>query len=317
MQRRYNTLNGVQILRKCVLAVCVVCMSLLLSTLASAHGVSHDLEKVPTLSPLPSALNGIRVQLINTLGPQILVDNPTTKTLLILGRDGQPFIRLSARGCEGNEAHRDWFDTYLPGGLPGKRARPHGTVAWKVFKSSPQWGWFDPRLKVIGNAQEWSIPVEINGVKSAISGRFVAATNTGYWQPQITQMPKLPVGASLMLIPGQPYGLMLSNPNSQEVMVLGRQQEVFLRASKGGVYASQASPLWNETAQQQGLRAVPEKQVARWLQLSTGSRITWVEPRTQPRVSVDLKQPFNWQIKLQIGTEVVAVNGQSRWVERH
>lgn len=271
----------------------------------------------PTLTALPPALGGMQVQLTKTLAAQLLVANPTTKTLVILGQDGQPFLRLGPQGTEANTRHPDWLKTYLPGGLPGRKPDAGSGEQWKLVKRSPNWGWFDPRLQPEGHApgQSWRIPVLVDGRPSEIKGRFQAAQQSGYWQARWKQLPALPTGVSLLLIPGQPYGLMLSNKSSQAVTVLGRQGEPFIRVSPDGTEAYLASPLWQETAAQQALRQpLPGQATSPWLKISNAQRYTWVEPRT--RGGQAQKQPLAWQIRLQVGSQTLVADGVSRWVSK-
>lgn len=283
---------------------------------AQAHD-SHSGGVSPALSALPPSLTGVQVQLTETLAPQLLVENPTGKTLIILGQDGQPFLRLGPQGTDANTRHPDWLKTYLPGGLPGRKSDTGTTLLWKSVRSSPTWGWFDARLQPAGRkvGEPWRIPVLFDGRPSEIKGSFQATLQSGYWQASWTHLPTLPAGVSLMLIPGQPYGLMLSNQSSQPVTVLGRQGEPFIRVSAQGTEAYLASPLWQETATQQGLRqSKPGDAASPWRKLNSAQRHTWIEPRTRGRNGQT--QPLRWEIQLQAGSQRLVAKGVSRWVSK-
>lgn len=285
---------------------------------AQAHD-SHSDGMSPTLSALPSALAGVQVQLTETLAPQLLIANPTGKTLIILGKDGQPFLRMGPQGTEANTRHPDWLKTYLPGGLPGRKPEAGTTPQWKIVKKTPNWGWFDARLQPADSkaGQSWRIPVLLDGKASAITGSFQATLQKGYWQASWTRLPTLPAGVSLMLIPGQPYGLMLSNSSAQAVTVLGRQGEPFIRVSAQGTEAHLASPLWQETAAQQGLRSktgLRSEKASPWLKLNSAQRHTWIEPRTRGRSGQT--QPLKWEVRLQVGQQTLVAQGVSRWVSK-
>lgn len=288
-------------------------------TAAPGWAQAHDSQGggvSPTLSALPSTLAGVQVQLTETLAPQLLVENPTGKTLIILGENGQPFLRLGPQGAEANTRHPDWLKTYLPGGLPGRKSEVGNTPLWKSLKHNPAWGWFDARLQPAGHSagQSWRIPVLLDGKASEITGRFQASLQSGYWQASWTRLPALPAGVSLMLIPGQPYGLMLSNSSAQAVTVMGRQGEPFIRVSAQGTEAYLDSPLWQETAAQQGLRSRKDQQASRWLKLNSAQRHTWIEPRTRGRSGQT--QPLHWQVPLQVGGQSLVAEGVSRWVSK-
>ncbi|MES3039894.1 MAG: hypothetical protein V4730_01900 [Pseudomonadota bacterium] len=296
-------------------------MLALISISAASGGVqahvNHSGGVSPTLSALPPTLTGVQVQLTETLAPQLLVANPTGKTLIILGQDGQPFLRMGPQGTEANTRHPDWLKTYLPGGLPGRKPEVGTTPLWKAVKSSPNWGWFDARLQPSGQkaGQSWRIPVLLDGKASEIKGSFQPTLRAGYWQASWTRLPALPAGVSLMLIPGQPYGLMLNNQSASAVTVLGRQGEPFIRVSAQGTEVYLASPLWQETAAQQGLRqSQKDKAASPWLKLNSAQRHTWIEPRTRGRSGQT--QPLHWEIRLQIGSQNLVAQGVSRWVSK-
>lgn len=289
----------------------------LLAASMSAHAhVNHADSVSPTLGDLPPLLAGMQVQLQETLAPQLLVANPTNQTLIILGQDGQPFLRLSPRGTEANTRHPDWLKTYLPGGLPGRKPETGDAPLWKLVKKSPHWGWFDPRLKATEQkaGDRWRIPVLLDGKPSEITGNFKTSLHKGYWQASWTSLPALPPGVSLMLIPGQPYGMMLSNNSPQPVTIFGRDNEPFIRISAKGTEAHLGSSLWQETAAQQGLRAEPSNPKSPWVMLSEAQRYTWIEPRT--RGASGQTKPLHWQVSLQVGSDRVLAKGISRWVSK-
>ena len=233
------------------------------------------------------------------------------------GQDGQPFLRLGPQGAEANTRHPDWLKTYLPGGMPGRKPETGKTPLWKSVRSSPTWGWFDARLQPAGHkvGASWRIPVLLDGKASEIKGSFQATLQSGYWQASWTRLPTLPAGVNLMLIPGQPYGLMLSNQSPQPVTVLGRQGEPFIRVSAQGTEAYLASPLWQETASQQGLRqSKPGDAASPWRKLNSAQRHTWIEPRTRGRNGQT--QPLRWEIQLQVGSQRLVAQGISRWVSK-
>lgn len=274
---------------------------------------SHADARTPTLAGIPAGLAGLRIQLADSLAPQLLVENPTRGTLEILGRDGRPFLRLSPDGAEADHHHPDWLASWLPGGLPGRKA-DSSTPDWQTIRAQPSWGWFDPRLRATPGQTQWRIPVRLGGTRSEIRGGFRDALAGGFWQAGWRSRPQLPQGIRLQLIPGQPYGLMLSNDTDQPVTVLGRQQEPFLRISRTGSHARLDSPLWQETAAQQALRA-PATGSSGWQRLSNGSRHVWVDPRTRPPTGASRQQPHAWDIVLRWGKQQLTVQGESRWVK--
>lgn len=287
-------------------------MLCMLSLPALAH-VNHGGGFRPVLDPLPNALAEVSVQLTDTLAPQLLVENRGAEVVTILGQDGKPFLRIGPQGVEANTRHAEWLKTYLPGGLPGRKPEAGDTPLWKTVKASRSWGWFDSRLKPANVTEDslWRIPVLIGSRPSEIRGRFKPALQAGYWQADWRSKPVLPDGIQIVLIPGQPYGMMLSNRSTSVVTVLDRQGQPFIRLSKAGTEANLNSSQWRETATQQGLRQISTANSSGWQMISTSPRYTWVEPRT--RSNANTKKAFTWQIQLRIDTRLVTLTGESRW----
>ncbi len=281
--------------------------------LVFAHA-DHEAEFLPQLLPLPAAMTGIKVQIAHTLAPQLLISNSTDKTLTILANDGQPFIRFSSKGAEANVRHQTWFDTYLPGGLPTRKPEPGTGADWRIVSDKGTWGWFDLRLrpeKIQANSR-WSIPVLVNGKASQIEGKFVPALRKGAWQASWDSPPKLPQGVSLQLVPGQPFGIMLSSTLKTDVIVQDREHQPFLRIGPKMTHAHTGSQLWRETTTQQGLLNAAQGTKPSWQLVGGGGLYTWLEPRTQPS---DLSNPkvHAWHINLVIDNKHYRVDGSSRW----
>lgn len=275
-----------------------------------AHGGAHDEARRPVVDALPAALANVRVQLAQTLAPQLLVENRTGKVLEIMGRDGRPFLRLGPAGVEVDRVHPDWLASYLPGGLPGRGPQePRTAPDWQPLRQTPNWGWFDPRLRPLASQTGWQIPVRLDGRDSMIRGHFTAASQNGYWQARWRQPPRLPAELSLQLVPGQPYGFMLVNHGKRPVIVLDGQQQPFLRLDRQGSAVRTDSPLWLASAAQQGLKAG----IKEWQRLGQGNRLSWVDPRTRPAAGSRRDQPQVWDISLRWGDQLITLRGESRW----
>lgn len=289
-------------------------MLVMLSLSSHAH-VNHDESYRPVLDKLPKELEGITVQLTDTLAPQLLLENRSTAAITILGQDGKPFLRISRNSVDANTRHAEWLKTYLPGGLPGRKPEAGNSPLWKQVKASNSWGWFDSRLKPtqVNADSSWHVPVLVGDKPTKISGRFAPAQQNGYWQAKWISKPALPEGISVTLIPGQPYGIMLSNQTSAVVTVLDQDGQPFIRISKTGTEASLKSALWRETAAQQGLRNVARRDNP-WQLISKTPRYTWIEPRTRGKQAS--KKPLPWQIQLRVDTQLITLKGESRWLSK-
>ncbi|MBQ0714471.1 MAG: hypothetical protein KBT61_02630 [Paraperlucidibaca sp.] len=296
------------------LRLAAVVLTSLISSTAWSHA-AHNEDRRASIDPLPNALKGVTVQLVETLGAQLVIDNKTAKPLVILANDGKPFLRVSSAGVDANVRHQTWLDSYLPGGLPHRKTIDgEGDKAdWRMVRKTSHWGWFDERLKVENaKGDSWRIPVRYGDVDAVISGKFVAALANGLWQSSWQSAPKLPKGVSILLIPGQPFGLMLSNSSRQTVEVLDDQKQPFLRLNAKGTFANTHSALWQKTAVQSSLR---QAQAQAWQKISATPRYTWVEPRTLPAAGASTKAVQRWNITLLIDGKATVLNGQSRWVK--
>ena len=277
-----------------------------------AHGGGHDTEVHAELDPLPAAMRGMQVQLADTLGAQLLIENPTSRTLVISGRDGKPFLRLGPTGVEANLRHPDWLNTWLPGGLPGREPRRGEGPDWQPVRQQPAWGWFDARLKGGREGARWQIPVRIDDQTAMLSGRFVASSQPGYWRAEWRERPALPAGLQIMLVPGQPYGVMLENRSGKTVTVLDPQGQPFLRLVGNSVEARPGNPYWQQLASQQALRQ--DRTGRGWQRIGSGQRYTWVEPRTRPKSAS--RADVSWALPLLVDNQPLTLQGRSRWEAR-
>lgn len=277
-----------------------------------AHGGGHDTPVHAELDPLPAVLQGMQIQLADTLGAQLLVENPTPRTLVISGRDGQPFLRLGPNGVEANLRHPDWLNTWLPGGLPGRVPRLGEGPDWQPVRQQPAWGWFDARLKGGREGARWQIPVRIDDQPAMLSGRFVASSQPGYWRAEWRERPALPSGLQIMLVPGQPYGVMLENRSGKTVTVLDSQGQPFLRLVGNAVEARPGNPHWQQLASQQALRQ--NRNGRGWQRIGSGQRYTWVEPRTRPKSAS--RADVSWTLPLLVDNQPLTLQGRSRWEAR-
>lgn len=279
-----------------------------------AHA-GHEPDWRPQLLPLDApALQGMRVDLVHTLAPQLVVHNPTNRQLEVLAADGQPFLRLGPRGVEANVRHPTWFDTYLPGGLPTRQPEPGTGPDWRQVNLQPTWGWFDERLRpaLIRAETRWQVALRVDGQPVSLRGRFVPSLAPGLWQARWRQAPALPAGVAVSLVPGQPHGVMVST-RGPTVLVQDRDHQPFLRISPRLSEAHTGSRLWQETTTQPGLLPAGTA-AAGWRTIGGGGRHVWVEPRTQP--STDQRGTHHWHINLLVDDQPVRLEGLSEWSPR-
>lgn len=316
-----------------------VTLTLLWAATAHSHGSGSDRDKGSiraVLDPLPPALSELRVQLRKTLAPQLLVANPTDKTLTINDEAGRPFLRIGPEHTEGDLGAAAFHRTntlMAPGAIP---ADASSKSRWTVVEASPNWGWFDLRLRTdpvdaphqVVDAGEpasvgrWSVPVRLGDTASAISGRFEYVPPVdGIVKAQVVDVGALKGQALIRAMAGSARpGLFLSYRGDSALTLMGEQDEPFLRFSPQGVEANRHSPTWAKIAPAGAPAFVEGKDNAgtEWASVSGGPSYGWIEPRAS--YSGQLEDPSQssvvkrWQIPIRIGDSSSRIQGETEWL---
>lgn len=306
----------------------------------SAYGHGADSSEgggkvVAVLDPLPSALSSLRVQLRKTLAPQLLVGNPTDKPLFVLDRAGRSFLRIGPDKTEGDLGAAAFHRSYTlmaPGAIP---ADSSGEPRWSVVEASPNWGWFDLRLRTSpvevphrvldaarrANVGHWSIPVRWGDIDSAISGHFeYLPPATGIMQATVLDVGALQGLAMVRAMPGSGRpGLFVSYRGQQAATLMGEQGEPFLRFSPQGVEANRHSRTWARIAPAgaPGFVDGDDQSKALWATISRSQSFGWIEPRAAYAGAVENRARRNvvkrWQIPVRIGDRKSLITGQTEW----
>lgn len=146
-----------------------------------------------SLRELPD-LGGVTVTLLPGDVPGVFVDNGSDEVVVVLGGEGEPFLRLGPRGVDANIRSPSWLAASraagdLPEGLVDAQARPR----WRSVSAVPRFGWIEPRAgypareppeAVVSAGQavtltEWSIPLRIGGRRVDLYGQT-------RWEPLAT-----------------------------------------------------------------------------------------------------------------------------------
>lgn len=317
----------------------IVALSFLWASVAHSHGGGDDEENSGrvrvVLDPLPPALSELRVQLRKTLAPQLLVANPTNKPLTISDEQGRGFLRIGPEKTEGDLGAAAFHRTntiMAPGSIP---ADDSGDPRWTVVEAAPHWGWFDLRLRTNGidlphkvvDAKEpaalgrWSVPVQLGDVDSVISGHFeyVPAAN-GIAQAKVVDAGALQGQALIRALPGSARpGLFLSYRGDSPLIIMGEQDEPFLRFSQRGVEANRYSPTWARVAPAGAPSFVAGKTSKNtlWARVSNSRSYGWIEPRTAR--TGEIEKPTepgivkHWQVPVIIGENASRIQGVTEW----
>ena len=302
---------------------------------ALAHGGALN-DVYARRGPLPGLLKGVRVQVRQSLAPEVLVATGNGKTVTVLDRDGRAFLRIGPRGVFADRDAPAWFRSRTPlRGVPlppgvSESAAPH----WVRISRGHAWGWFDPRVATsrvhvpeavehahhVSRVGSWSIPVRVGGTRSAIRGSFrYHPPPRGAFEEQLTSpwdpAPGVRVSLSVARIPA----ISVRNTGDKVVTVIGASGQPFLRLSAHGVYANVASRSWRDSARHAD-RVAPVGGGRHWVKVSTGGRYTWVEPRAgylraaAPTAAGTAPVPLrHWRIPIRIGNRQQTLRGVTYW----
>lgn len=308
------------------------------AAVAHGHGEGSGEDKGTVhavLDPLPPELSELRVQLRRTLAPQLLVANPTGKSLVVEDETGRPFLRIGPEHAEGDLGAAAFHRTnalMAPGAIPAEASED---PRWAVVEATPNWGWFDLRLRtdsvdvpdqVVDSGKTasigtWSLPVQFGDTVSMISGHFEYRPDAnGMIQANVADLGALQGKAMVRAMPGSSRpGLFLSYYGDSPLTLMGEQDEPFLRFSQQGVEANRNSPTWATVAPAGAPSYVGNDNGSEvlWARISGGSSYGWIEPRTSYSGRVENpSQPGlvkRWQIPIQIGDSRSQIQGKSEW----
>ena len=178
-------------LRAATLAAAIVVLVLAAARPASAHAVDGaqptnyrtDITSITPPSP------GFDVRVLE-FGGRLELTNRSARELIVLGYEGEPFLRLDARGVFEN---RRAPSTYLSASrdartpVPGA-ARADAEPVWVRVSASQTARWHDHRAHWMGDAPppavtaeptrehvilpRWTVPVMVDGSQAEIAGRL-------------------------------------------------------------------------------------------------------------------------------------------------
>jgi len=303
---------------------------LALGTADPAAGCEEHAFVRVEIDPLPDALSGMRVEFHKTMGPQLILDNPTSRTVEVLDETGFPFVRIGPGGVEGNLAAAAWYTSYSPAAIVPASVNRSADPQWVRASVGSSFGWFESRLDAsklalppsiveAGRATDletWSLPLRVDGEPVTLSGRFrYEPPPQGAYRVYLTSASELAPGVRVRLLPGRTPGLLLENSSLEPVLVLGTEGEPFLLIGPNGVAANLRSPTWWTSGRSSGEienRDVDGLAEPRWRRVSQSSRFSWIEPRAGGRGEGDAA-PRAWRVPLQLGGERIVITGVATW----
>ncbi|HWW53033.1 MAG TPA: hypothetical protein VNY84_04660, partial [Acidimicrobiales bacterium] len=189
---------------------------------------------------------GLIVQVVTTVGEELVVANPTSTMLVVPAESGEPFLRIGPGGVQANVASPAWYRSNDPAGIAPLPAGvdPSAPPRWALVSSQPSWGWFDSRLAAAAQSPtrsgRWVVPLRYGQQDVAITGHFELRRSTGVLVAKLVS-PQAPVAGLLVgAVQGAVPGIFVSVSGPQTVVVLGQSGEPFLRVHRDGVEVNEA-----------------------------------------------------------------------------
>lgn len=306
-------------MRRVIAAAAVLAVAVAL-TARPLYACDARREVRAEIDALPAALAGMRIAAVRTLGAQLLLENPTARTVEVLDAEGVAFVRVGPRGVEANLASTPWSGR-AAGGAP----------RWQAVSGAPSYGWFEPRvdatqvalppvLPARGAAIDvggWSVPLRVDGVAVELRGRFrYHPPAAGAYVARLTSPATPADGVRVTLLRGPTTGLLLENTGAQPLLVLGSEGEPVLRIGRDGVEANLRSPTWAASGRAAaGAGPAPPGAPPEWRRVAPQPRYSWIDPRAAapleaPRAERDERA---WQVPIQIGERRLPITGVLVW----
>jgi hypothetical protein len=162
--------------------------ALVVAPVASGHGdgaARGFRSAVESIRPAPS---GLTVRVLDS-DDELQLRNETGRTIVILGYDGEPYLRFSGDGVFRNARSPASYlnlDRYAKVDVPAE-ADPKAPPRWERVATGAIWAWHDHRIhwmspidppRVRANPDrphhlfDWQVPARIEGRRLAISGRL-------------------------------------------------------------------------------------------------------------------------------------------------
>lgn len=305
-----------------------------------ALGHPADSQVRTVIDTIDPPMDGVTVRVEAGVATQLVVENPTDADVVILGRTGEPFLRIGPDGVWGNRNDSEYYATATPaGGLAGP-ADGGGSPDWQLLSREPAWGWFDHRLHPVDlntpsdldpgagpvPFADWQVPMRHDNRDVTVSGHLeyaiapgvVIATLTGGEEP----LPGVTVGVSQ----GQVPAILLDNATNEDVIVFGAMGEPFLRIGSDGVFGNRLSASLADDQRHRG-EPVPGPVDAAappdWIQLAAEPRYAWLETRARypleqpPADLIAAGRPthlLDWSVPLEQAGNRTVVTGETAWM---
>jgi hypothetical protein len=156
---------------------------------ASAHGTAlvNATDYEARITSVGGVAEGLRARVIDG-DRKLELSVPRSHTVVVLGDAAEPFLRFSGDGVAVNDRS--------PTALTNKLARsgsvpsldPHAAPRWRHLSSRTTYRWHDHRLGPLpgrryatGAVARWSIPIVVDGRRTAVTGSLWHARGPSAW----------------------------------------------------------------------------------------------------------------------------------------
>jgi hypothetical protein len=330
-------------LRRPVLPAAVLAVGLAgpLLVLPAAPAAAHAADpRVVTVvdavePPLPA---GVVVQVQAGIASQVVVANPTATELSVLGRDGQPFLRVSRAGVLADLDGREFYETSNPvGSGSAAPARVQGRDLPPRFVPigrASSWGWYDHRLHPSQLAApadttrparlgEFVIPLRYGSTEVAVRGHVEFRPLRGTFEVTADLAPEELSGVTVQVLQSNRLpGLFLTNTTRRSFTILGRDGEPFARFGPRGLEVNEASRTRVEDQQARGATTATPSTTPQFALLG-GASLSWLDPRLRypseapPEDALRRDEPTTvgrWEVPVEVEGRRTALRGEIRWI---
>lgn len=159
--------------------------------LAATGHVSFTPIRGGFVTAVTAAPKGIVANALQGELPGVLLQVPAGRTVVVLGAQGEPFLRFSAGAVEANTSSPSWVADQRARGNAVPPAGGTAGVHWQRVAAAPSFSWLDSRLRypadqppadVVARSsasvvRRWSVPLIVDGTAAALDG-------TDTWVPR-------------------------------------------------------------------------------------------------------------------------------------
>lgn len=306
---------------------------------AAAH--SADPRVVTVIdSVVPALPAGVVVQAQAGVATQLVVANPTATPLAVVARGGEDFLRISSAGVEANLESPEFYETSNPVGSASatpprvREGGGKGPARFVRIGTSSSWGWYDHRLHPVqvgapaNTAQaariaDFTVPMRYGSTAVEVRGHVEFRPLKGAFDVTADLAPDALAGVTVQVLQSSKLpGLFLTNGDTREFTVLGRDGEPFARFGPRGLEVNAVSRTRVEDQLARGAAAGPPAAEPRF-ELLGGTRLSWLDARLRwkdaapPEQALRRDEPTvlgRWEVPVEVDGTLVALTGEIRWV---